>query len=259
MAGNKSDGPVKSVHHLFQIVDILHKQDGAGVSQIADQVPLSRGSVYKHLKTMQRNGYVIKKENGQYRLSFKFFMRGGYVRDNNVLCRRARPHTVDLGEKTGEPAHFIVKDGDYGYLAYSVNDKYGIREDVDLGTQFQLHQWAAGKAVLSLLSDETIKSIYDTSSLEGKTENTITDIDELLETIETVRDQGYALNHQEYQDGVIGVGAAVQHPDTGSLGAFSISVAGPAAQAGKSMEEEHIDAVVETANQFELQLRFQEG
>lgn len=247
---------VQSVQHLLEILEILQEHDGAGVTEIAEQVDMARGSVHKHLKTLHYHDYIEKDDGGEYGLGFKFLTRGGYVRDQSDLCRRARPLTEKLAERTDEPANFIIKDGSYGYFAYSVNDQYGLREDVNIGEQFQLHQTAAGKAILSILSDETIRSIYDGLELKQRTSNTIADYEALFEEVEIIRDQGYAINREEFHDGVIGVGAPVQHANTGAIGAFS--VAGPVNQIEETTEQEYINAVVELANRLELQTRYRD-
>lgn len=74
--------------------------------------------------------------------------------------------------------------------------------DVNIGEQFQLHQTAAGKAILSVLSDEVVRSIYNGLELKQRTENTIADPDALFEELDTIREQGYALNQKEFHDGV---------------------------------------------------------
>lgn len=254
MSEKKGDGMVQSVQHLFEILDVLQEQEGAGVTEIAEQVDMARGSVHKHLKTLKHHDYIRQGTEREYRLGFKFLTRGGYVRDQSDLCRRARPLTQKLAERTDEPANFIIKDGAYGYFAYSVNDQYGLRGDVNIGEQFQLHQTAAGKAILSVLSDEVVRSIYNGLELKQRTENTIADPDALFEELDTIRERGYALNQEEFHDGVIGVGAPVQHADTDAIGAFS--VAGPVTQIEEITGQEYINAVVELANRLELQTQY---
>ena len=64
--------------------------------------------------------------------------------------------------------------------------------------------------LLSELSRSEIEAIYRTKSLKAYGKNTITGIVQLMEELENVRKQGYAIDNEEYYEGVRCVAAPVR-------------------------------------------------
>ena len=88
-----------------------------------------------------------------------------------------------------------------------------------------MHHNSGGKAIIAHLPESEVLDIVDTHGLPSQTDNTITDPDRLLTELETIREQGYALNRSEDLEGVhaVGVPLIVNGEVQGAL-----SVAGPA-------------------------------
>lgn len=249
-----TSGLVKSDLRLFTILEGLQELDGAGVTELADHVGMGKSSVHKHLKTLEREEYVVN-DGGDYRLGFKFLHHGGHVRDRNPLCNLARPRIRELADETDMMVLFAVKEHDYGIYVYLQNDRYGLRDEVPLGEQFHLHQNASGKAMLARLDDEAVDRIIDRRGLPRGTDNTISDRDALFERLETVREEGIATSFEERMKGLQAVSTAVHDPETDTLGA--IGLAGPADHlASGSIREEYADTVREAANELELAVRY---
>lgn len=249
-----TSGLVKSDLRLFTIVEGLQELEGAGVTELADHVGMGKSSVHKHLKTLEREEYVVN-DGGDYRLSFKFLHHGGHVRDRNPLCNLARPHIRDLADETDMLVLFAIKEHDCGIYAYLHNDRYGLRDEVPLGERFYLHQNASGQAMLARLDDEEIARIVDRHGLPQGTENTIGDRKALFDRLETVREDGIATSFEERMEGLQAISTAVHDPETDTLGA--VGLAGPADRlAGDTIREEYGDTVREAANELELQARY---
>lgn len=247
---------VKSNETLFQIVELLGDHDELGVTEIAEQVEMSKSAVYKHLHTLHAHGYV---ENycGRYRLGFKFLTLGGKARAHNPVCRYARQVVHDLSTETQKNTSFIVKDGDYGVIACISEDRYGLRRTVPLGDRYPLHQNAAGKAMLASLPDDEVEAILSRVELDDRTENTITDREQLFEELDTIREQGYATSESERIQGVQAIAAVVSDSVADTVGA--ISLAGAAHKLMKrQIEDRYADVVLEKANEIELRLQYRD-
>src|SRR5690625_7948658 len=63
-----------------------------------------------------------------------------------------------------------------------------------IGKRAMLHCTGVGKALLSGLTDEQIKTIINQTGLTKFTENTIVSMDDLFKEIETIRSNEYALD-----------------------------------------------------------------
>jgi DNA-binding IclR family transcriptional regulator len=256
MTEGKSDtsGEIKSDQTLLSIIEGLQRLEESGITELADDIGLSKSTVHKHLKTLESNGYVVN-SNGNYRLAFRFLTLGGVVRNNSQLCAVSYEPVREFAEKTDMMTTFAMCEHNRGYFTHDVNNKYGMSV-VTIGSEFYLHQNAAGKAMLAELPDKTIERIVAETGLPAKTENTITDPAELFKEIHEIRAQGYALSVSERVEGVQSLSAAIENPETDELGAISITA--PAAKTTSSqIEDKYAEKITDTAVEIGLKLRYQ--
>jgi len=95
-----------------------------------------------------------------------------------------------------------------------------------VGERGYVHATALGKAMAAALPEDRIRSLIAVSGMPAFTDATITDLPSLLTELNTVREQGYAVDEQENQEG--GRCVAVAIPDLGFAAAVSVSA--PAAR-----------------------------
>lgn len=245
---------VESSETLLRIVDALHESGEVGVTELATELGVAKSTVHKHLKTLEKHRYAVN-DGGSYRPGFKFLSVGGKVRDNNELCTVVDPKLRELAERTDELVTFGVEEFGLGRFTFIYNDKYDIKEALPLGRQFYLHANAAGKAILSTYSDERIEAVLDRHGMKRRTENTITNPEELFEHVERIRDRGYALSIEERRAGMQAVSAAVTHPGTETVGA--ISLVGPTNRlTEEKLKNEYADAVLEIVNEIDIIMNY---
>lgn len=252
MAQNEP-GTIQSDYTLFRIIEALKDLNGAGVTEVADHVGQLKGTVHKHLKTLAEEGYVTN-DDGFYQLSFKFFNLGGYVRDNTMIHVIGRQYVTEISSQFDEMVLLGIKERDHGHFIFRSKDKYGLMQSIPIGERFELHQNATGKAILAELPDEEVERIIEHTGLPKATEKTITDRETLLEEIEEVRSQGYAINIGEKSSGIWGVSAAIRNPNGGEMGAITVSM--PESKISKQrITEEYSDVVIDAASSITLQLK----
>jgi len=245
---------IQSDKTLMSLLDALYEGGRVGVTELSEQLDVSKGTVHKHLKTLEQEDYV-EGNDGMYSLGIRFFRFGGKVRNRNQLCFMAKDRVEKVAFETSEMTKFAIEHDGLGVWMYFSNDHYGMRRDMHVGGTFELHQNATGKAILSELSDDRIHGILDDGGLEAETERTITDRDELLEEIRETREDGLAQSRGEFREGGLSVAAPVRDPEAGTVGA--IAIAGPAAQTSpEDLIEAHGEVLRETARRLELQLRY---
>lgn len=253
MPTDDNRGTVKSDRTLLRIISALQDHGSVGVTRLATELDVSKATVHKHLKTLNKTGYVHN-DDGEYRLGLKFLEHGGYVRDNTRIYSVGREYVMDLSEETGEMVILAIKEFDIGTFVFRSKDPFGLIQTVPIGQRFLLHQNAAGKAILAELPDEEVERIIDESNLAASTENTITDRSMLFDQLDEIREQGYSMNLGEKSEGVWAVGAAVRDPHLDKIGAMSITV--PESVTSKQkLTGEYSDALIETVGALNLRLR----
>lgn len=250
--GTRGQG-VKSDETLFSIVEYLRERDGAGVTELADRLGLAKSTVHSHLATMREHDFVVKRGDA-YRLGLEFFSYGQYVRNRFEVYRAAKPVVDDLVERTGEMGWLLGhQNGRVMYL-------YGRpgRTDVDshslIGSWAYMHSNSAGKAMLAHLPEAAVDAAIDRHGLPQRTENTITDREELEACLERVRERGYALNLGEDLEGIHAIGVPLVFE--GELHG-AIAIAGPAHRVTRERcESELAEALFAARNDVELNLAY---
>ncbi len=235
----------------IDVLETIQQLNGAGVTEIADALDLATSTAHKHLVTLHEAGYLIK-EGTTYHVGLKLLSLGEYARQRRPEHRRAA-ETVDvLTTETREEVDFVVEE--HGRIvtiseSYHEQNRYG---EVDsrsaptararVGTYYHMHSTAAGKAILAALPEEHVSAIVDRWGLPANTENTITDRDRLSEELRAVRERGYAIDDQEFTEGLRSVGMAVTDPLGSPIGGFSVS--GPAYRLDDTTIKEEISTTL---------------
>lgn len=251
----RSQGAIKTTDRCFRIVEALQRRDGARVSELADELELANSTVHRHLQALRENEYIVK-EGDVYYLGMKFLELGDYVRKRKEIYQQAAESVKELADETDERAEFIVEEYGHAVFVHREVSPSAVRADSHLGKRIPMHATSAGKAILAFLPEQRVEEILDESGLESYTENTITDREELLDELETVRDERVAFNIQEYIKGLNTVSVPVIGAHGQVYGALGIS--GPTHRLkGDRLYDEIPNLLLGTANALEINISYQ--
>lgn len=246
---------VAATERTFKIVEGLMELGRARVSELSEYLEMSNSSVYSHLATLRKHGYVVKRGDA-YQLGLQFLTVAEYVRHRDPVFRAAKPKVKEVAEKTGEIASLMAENQGRGVFVYRRKGADMARPAI-VGNKAYLHATAGGKAILAHMSETRVESIIDEWGLPKRTENTITDRDELWKELEQIRERGVAFNDQEDIEGLRA--AAVPVMSRSNQFAWALTVFGPAHTIdGDVFEEEIPDLLLETANNIQLDVAFNE-
>ncbi|TYL36199.1 transcriptional regulator [Natronococcus pandeyae] len=246
---------LETVSRACDIIKALEQLNGAGVTELANHLDLSKSSTHSYLATLQEKQLVVKNGN-TYSLSLEFLYLGKTVRYQHILFQHGKDQTEELAEETGEFAHLMCEQHGLERNIYKVMGPNAIGNEYHTSKEQNpdyLHFTSAGKAVLAHLPEERLHEIVNRQGLISKTPNTITDIDTLNAELATIREQGYAVNDEEEIRGIRAVGAPICSPEGMVLGAVSVS--GPTSRlSGEFYAETVPEKVVESANIIEANI-----
>jgi IclR family acetate operon transcriptional repressor len=93
----------------------------------------------------------------------------------------------------------------------------------ELGNRVPLHCTGCGKVLLAYQPDSVIASIIAEAGLPRYTETTITDPGQFRQELEMIRQQGYAVDNGEQEEGVRCIAVPVYGPKGKVVAAISIS------------------------------------
>jgi DNA-binding IclR family transcriptional regulator len=245
---------VKTTEKSLRLIDQVRALEGARIHELESELDMTKGAIHNHLSTLRKHGYIVQEDN-EYQLSLQFLTIGGHVRTNTPLYRKGRAKAIQLADDTGMLVNLLTEEDGQGVYLYQARGSYAVNLDTHVGYRIHLHNIAVGKAILAHLPEERTEEIIDRWGLPKATENTITDKEELLEELESVRTQGYAIDHEERTEGLACIGAPIR-VNGDVLGAISISA--PTGRLGDgNFDDEIISEVVSAANELELDLKYQ--
>ena len=151
------------------------------------------------------------------------------------LPRRAQAHIDRINQVTGESVHVAVLQADNIITLVKREARHAVRVDSGmLGRNDAPHATATGKAMIAWVPEDQIRRMLP-DGLKRFTDKTIVDFDTLIEELRHVRRNGFAMDREEFQPGVICVGAAIRDHAGAVVGAISAST--PTMRA----TEEHLD------------------
>ncbi len=245
---------MKSDETLFAVVETLKELDGAGATAVADRLGIAKSTAHRHLTALERNEYVVKRGE-EYRLGLRFLDLGGYVCTADEQYRMIRPKVRELAEETDELAQFIVEEHGRGVFVFRESGDKAVTTEARIGKRVPLHHTSAGKAILAHLPDERVDEILDARGLPSRTENTITDREELHADLDRIRERGYAFDMDEHIKGLWAMGAPIESPGGGVLG--GLSVAGPTHRMkDDEFQDEVHGLLLGLVNELELNLTY---
>ncbi|WP_336022638.1 IclR family transcriptional regulator [Halobellus salinisoli] len=195
--------PLKTVKRAFDIIELLKSMDSAGPTEISERMDLPKSTVYESLCTLESRGYLIK-EDGKYKISYKFLTIGGHRLLRNLPFQVAKPELSRLAKETGELVNFHIEERGQSIIIHQVAGENSLGIVVHPGMEGPLHTQAAGKVLLTHLPRDYSQKTLN-SELEKRTEKTITDKEQLQGELEQIREQGYAIDWDEQ---LIGMGVA---------------------------------------------------
>jgi DNA-binding IclR family transcriptional regulator len=254
--GRHAKNGVKAVSRVVSILDALQQKNEAGVTELAEEIDLTKGTVHSYLASLEEHDFVTS-EGGTYSLGHGTLQYGGWVLEQNRFYAQAIDHVRTLADRTGEIAALSIEEhGKNVYLA-PMRGEEAINLDVRLGDRLPMHCVGSGKAILAMLPEERIHAIVDEYGLPSYTSNTITEIDRLLAELENIRERRVAFDNEERIEGVRSVAAPVVNDETDEVYG-AITVSGPKGRMkGEWYSEELPEYVRDTAREISINLTYE--
>ena len=246
---------VQSVDRALDLLEALVAAEGeVAITALATRTGLHVSTVHRLLATLLRRGYVRQNpETSRYYAGAKLATLSEGRSRFGELRLRARPLLRSLTEATRETANLVVLDDLQAvYIEFTA-----------VGNRTPLHATGAGKALLANLPAARRDALLERLDLRGYTSRTIVDRAALRRTLDEVREKGYALDDEEYDEGVRCVAVAVVGPPgkDATVGApvAALSISAPASRMTRQRCAELAPALRRAAAELAEALRDQVG
>jgi IclR family transcriptional regulator, KDG regulon repressor len=237
---------VQVLERALGILDVLAQQDQLAPGEIASRLTLHKSTIHRLLAVLEKRGYVDRSgTNGKYSLGMKLIELGTRASSRLDLCELAGPVLDRLMEQTGETAHIgILSQGSVVSIADSESYKT-LRTPSTVGRRNPAHCSSQGKVLIAGMNPKELRAFLGVSPLRKFTRKTITSVAALQRELARVRQQGYAIDDEEFEAGLKCVGAPIR--DRAGDVVAAVSIAGPASRLQPERMPELIRVVMEAA------------
>jgi len=221
----KSDYIIQSVDHALDVLEAFHgEEDELGITELSRRLKLHKNNIFRILATLTNRGYVEQNQsNDNYRLGLKTLELGQtYIRHAGLL-RVARPVMEELNKEINENIYIGILKDKFAFYLDVVESSHTVRVLSRVGCRVPTYCSAIGKVQLAYESMENIMSVLTKKKLESYTPRTIIDRDKILDHLRLIKELGYAVDDEEWDEGVRCVGAPVFDYTRKVIGALSIS------------------------------------
>jgi DNA-binding IclR family transcriptional regulator len=223
-----------------------------GVSQLADQLGLSRPTVHGLLQTLQANGFVEQdSDSGKYQLGAGLLHLGNSYLDLNELRSRSLAHAERLAERAQAAVRVGVLHGGSVTVVHHVFRPGSGFQVLEVGSQLPAHASALGKAMLAFAPAAVVDELT-AEPLPRLTQRTLGAAG-LRAQLADVRESGVARERDEAVLGESCLAAPISDHDGHAVGAIGI-VGEASAVLPRRPAKGHVTAVTEAARAISREL-----
>jgi DNA-binding IclR family transcriptional regulator len=217
---------VQALDRAFAVLDLLGESEmPLGLAQVASSLQLHKSTAHRFLMVLEKHRMVERTAGGKFRLGLRLFDLGNRAIEQYDLRERAQPHLRRLVAETEETAHLCILEGAHVIYIDKIEPARSVRMITRIGASNPLHCTSVGKAILAFLPEERISDILGRIRFEKYTNRTLSSVEALRAEIEKTRRRGYAVDDEEFEEGLRCI--AVPVLDAQRLPVAAVSVSGP--------------------------------
>jgi IclR family acetate operon transcriptional repressor len=224
--GGGPRGGVQSVERALGLLDLLARAGGRlGLSELAERSGLPLGTVHRLLATLGAAGYVRQDGDRRYALGTALMPLGDAA--TRLLGGWAQPFLVRLVEASGETSNLAVLEDDRVLYLAQAPGRHRMRMFTEVGKRVPPHTTAVGKVLMAWHDEVQVRRVLARLGQTARTGRSITTVPAFLAELEAVREQGWAVDDEEEEEGVRCLAVPV---GPGPTAVAALSVSGPASR-----------------------------
>jgi DNA-binding IclR family transcriptional regulator len=218
--------PIGSVDSALRLLVLIAERPQVRIAEASNALEVARSTAHRLMQMLQYHGFVRQLEDSKAYTAGPRLVNLGLAVVNNIDIRKlARPVLEELRNELDETVHLLELRGSELICLDSIESQHALRIGTRTGMVLPAFASAGGRVILAQLSRRELRAIYPSARLGKLQERTVRTRAELEAELERVRDQGYAIQHEETEVGVTGVAAAI--PRAAGVSQHAITVAIP--------------------------------
>ncbi len=222
------------------------------LTQIAEQIGINKSTVHRLLATLEKRRFVQRDPaTGAYRLGIRLLQMAYLTLEHNDLRRLATPLLRRLCEQYQENVDLSVLDDVDVVFVSHLEGPQRVRVASATGQRLPAFATASGRANLAFLPGETVRGIL-ARGMPRYTQYTPLSPEAVLEDLRLIRERGFALSEEEYEDGINAVAAPIFDGNDQPIAA--VAIVGPAYRLTRERMDEIGPKVITAAHEIAQEL-----
>ena len=195
---DKPEQRVQAVERALTILDAF--SDGAKrltLNDLSQRTGFYRSTILRLAASLDRFGYLLRDEDGYFRLGPSLFRLGAHYQQSFNLADLVRPMLSRLVQETNETASFYVRDGDRRICLFRQHSPKTFRHHLEEGAALGLDRGASAHVLMAFSGEPG--PLYD-----------------------KVRAQGYHISEAEREPEALAFAVPTFGPDRKLIGALGV-------------------------------------
>ncbi len=198
------------VKKAFQILELIARNDRRmKISDISRELGIGKSTVHGIAQALEQAGAIVRDENKCYSLGLTVFELARKVYARIELKDIARPFMEELMRGTQQSVFLGIRSNDRIAIVDIVESTQDLKITAPIGARIPLFIGALGKVFMAFMNETEAAQLIRSEGLRRDTDKSITDPDRYLREILEARKSGYALDDEEYIQGVRAVAAPI--------------------------------------------------
>jgi len=215
-----------------------------GVIELSRRLDLHKSTVSRILSTLEHEGLVSQNpETAKYRLGVGLVSLAGVALGRLNARGVSQPYLSQLVASCQETVNVTILDGQECVNIERVASPNPIQYVGWIGRRTPLHCTASGKVLLAFMHPVERAALLS-APLRRYTEKTIFERRRLEDSLETICRQGYAVVHEEFEQGFSAIAAPIFNHEGQAVA--TIAVSGPTFRLAGGVIEGFVEPLLET-------------
>ena len=240
---------VKSAERTIKLIELISSTPSPlTFTEIKDSLKIPKSSLSYLLEDLENYGYVSRNP-----MTLRY-SKGIRMMEHAILCVNNTDTLSEINlelervaRECGEAMHAGVLDGRFVTYISKISGGSNIVLTSNIGLRTPAHSTAMGRVLLAEKSDERIMELIGERNLERITPFTLTDINSLMEEINKIREQKYAVEIQQSVLNAACVAVPVYNFNTHKI-MFAISTTVPVTSLTPEYQDKLISILKETSH-----------
>lgn len=250
---------MNSVEKTIRVLNCLSDAEKSlGVTEISSRLLFPKSTVHRILSNLLKYSLVTRdKENSKYRLGIQVIRYANSFYNSFDLRRYSKEILKKTCFKTHLTTFLSIWQDDRGICIDSFASSQKTHAHhlfVEVGKIMPFHCAASAKILLAYQSYDEITRIIKQNGLHKYTSKTIIDPEKLINHLEIIRNQGYAVCDEELEEGIRAISAPIK--DFNNQVIASITITGLINRLPVNRDDYFVKILLDTANSISSKIGY---